>query len=233
MRASWLIGADGAHSSVRKAMKIDFDGSRNTNIFSLADVLLDEDPDIAENEASLYLDADQPFIVRFPLGNGIHRVISNTPGVLGRLPKTWVFDKVIWASEFAVSHRMADRRLMGRVALIGDAAHIHSPAGGRGMNLGIEDAITLSDLIAASPAIDPSMMTRGVDDAQRLRLRNWERERLARAKEALAFSDRLQELATMNSSLKLFALPMLLKLINTVPAMRRKNLLAAMGQGSF
>ena len=75
MRASWLIGADGAHSSVRNAMKIDFDGSRNTNIFSLADVLLDEDPDIAENEASLYLDADQPFIVRFPLGNGIHRVI--------------------------------------------------------------------------------------------------------------------------------------------------------------
>jgi 2-polyprenyl-6-methoxyphenol hydroxylase-like FAD-dependent oxidoreductase len=77
-----------------------------------------------------------------------------------------------------VSHRIADKIVSGRAVIIGDAAHIHSPAGGRGMNLGIEDAITLA----------PRLMEGNLGD--------WAAQRRARAEATVRLSDRLQRLAT-------------------------------------
>ena len=146
--ADWIIGADGAHSTVRHRIGLEFPGAPYPFHWSLADVELlgDAEPDRAE----LRLDYRGPVMVRGPLGGRRHRLISNEPNVLSRVPASWKPGKVHWQSDFSVSHRMVKRRGTGRVWLVGDAAHIHSPAGGRGMNLGIEDAVTLAQVIAGA-----------------------------------------------------------------------------------
>lgn len=221
-RVSWLIGADGAHSAVRKALSIDFPGAAYDYQWSLVDIELG--PGAEQDRMELCMARGAPFVVRFPLGKGRHRVIANDPAVEDLIPDEWEPGQVFWRSAFSISHRMTDRRLVGRAALIGDAAHIHSPAGGRGMNLGIEDGVTLANLIRETSIIDPSMMNKEMDDRMRARFRQWERERLARARSTLAISDRLQALATTQSTLKLLLMPWALRLINMLPGVKREVL---------
>ena len=83
----------------------------------------------------------------FPLREGHCRFVANHPDVLNRLPAGAKVKKVIWQSTFRISYRQVQSYQKGPVFLAGDAAHIHSPVGGRGMNLGIEDAATLAWLI--------------------------------------------------------------------------------------
>ncbi|MGL5446365.1 MAG: FAD-dependent oxidoreductase [Rhabdaerophilum sp.] len=218
-RVSWLVGADGAHSAVRKALSIDFPGAAYEYEWSLVDIELG--PEAEQDRMELCMASGAPFVVRFPLGNGRHRVIANDPAVEELIPDEWEPGQVFWRSAFTISHRMTDRRLVGRAALIGDAAHIHSPAGGRGMNLGIEDGITLASLIRETSSIDPALMNKEMDDKMRARFRHWERDRLARARATLAISDRLQAIATTQSTLKLLMMPWALRLINLLPGVKR------------
>lgn len=78
-------------------------------------------------------------------------------------------ETVLWGSRFRVHHKLADRFVDGRVVLVGDAAHVHSPAGGQGMNLGIRDACVLGDALAgAIHRGDPSSLEAyGLRDAAR------------------------------------------------------------------
>lgn len=124
-RVSWLVGADGAHSAVRKALSIDFPGAAYEYDWSLIDVELGSE--IEQDCMELCLARGASFLARFPLGNGKHRIIANDPAVEELIPDEWEAGQVFWRSAFTVSHRMTDRRLVGRAALIGDAAHIHSP----------------------------------------------------------------------------------------------------------
>lgn len=221
-RVSWLVGADGAHSTVRKALSIDFPGAAYEYDWSLIDVELG--PEIEQDCMELCLARGAPFLARFPLGNGKHRIIANDPAVEELIPDEWEPGQVFWRSAFTVSHRMTDRRLVGRAALIGDAAHIHSPAGGRGMNLGIEDGFTLATLVRETSVIDPAMMNKEMEDQMRTRFRQWERERLARARATLAISDRLQALAATQSLFRLMLMPWGLRLINLLPGVKREVL---------
>jgi 2-polyprenyl-6-methoxyphenol hydroxylase-like FAD-dependent oxidoreductase len=193
----WIVGADGAHSRVRKAIGSGFPGERYPFQWSLADVTLtgDVEPDRGE----LHLDPGRPILFRLPLGAGRHRVISNSPDVLGRLPATWTVGEAIWQSDFAVSHRLADRIVSGRAVIIGDAAHIHSPAGGRGMNLGIEDAATLAPRILAGD------------------LGDWPERRRARAAQVVRESDRLQNLATASGALPRTLVPLMAAVATRIP----------------
>jgi 2-polyprenyl-6-methoxyphenol hydroxylase-like FAD-dependent oxidoreductase len=222
-RVSWLVGADGAHSAVRKALAIEFPGAAYDYDWSLVDIELGSD--IEQDCMELCLARGAPFLARFPLGNGKHRIIANDPAVEELIPDEWEAGQVFWRSAFTVSHRMADRRLVGRAALIGDAAHIHSPAGGRGMNLGIEDGVTLANLIRETSIIDPALMNKEMEETMRARFRQWERERLARARATLAISDRLQTLAATQSMLKLLVMPWALRLINLLPSVKRDVLM--------
>src|SRR5690606_2769329 len=77
----------------------------------------------------------------------IWRVAGNMPSLLNYLPKDTKIGKVIWRSTFRVGHRLAHKLQHANVVLVGDAAHLHSPVGARGMNLGIEDAYIVSQLI--------------------------------------------------------------------------------------
>ncbi|MEM7425090.1 MAG: FAD-dependent monooxygenase [Pseudomonadota bacterium] len=145
VHADILIGADGASSLVRKTLGMAFDGRTEPGLFGLADVTLDDWP-YPFDRAVVHRDPGQ--IVGFiPMGEGYGRLVSNHADVLNRLPPTMKVADVIWESEFRISYRQVEAYQSGNVFLAGDAAHIHSPAGGRGMNLGIEDAASLAWLI--------------------------------------------------------------------------------------
>jgi 2-polyprenyl-6-methoxyphenol hydroxylase-like FAD-dependent oxidoreductase len=136
VRAPVVLGADGAHSPVRHALGVGFPGTAFPETWQLVDVEL-EGPDIIEAWADFR--PAGPFVA-LPFNAHLWRLIGFGPPLLENLPKGWKAGKVAWASEFHVSHRVAEQFNVGRVCLAGDAAHIHSPIGARGMNLGIEDA---------------------------------------------------------------------------------------------
>lgn len=139
-----FIGADGARSPVRHALGIGFDGKSYPHEWSLADI--EAKSPYAPNELHMFDLA--PYVVAcIPLKAGITRVISNHPNVIESLPPRMVARTTLWQSQFRIDHRIVETYQKGNVFLAGDAAHIHSPVGGRGMNLGIEDAAWLSYLI--------------------------------------------------------------------------------------
>jgi 2-polyprenyl-6-methoxyphenol hydroxylase-like FAD-dependent oxidoreductase len=154
-RAGYLIGCDGARSTVRKQSAVEFPG-RDARICALvADVTLD-----GRGPAEWVLPAPKGdgLLTVLPLGDGVFRVLAAGPVQMaaGRdtpVPEAEVADalardgltlgEVRWAGRFTDTTRQAARYRTGRVFLAGDAAHIHSPAGGQGLNLGLQDAFNL------------------------------------------------------------------------------------------
>ena len=160
--ASYLAGCDGAHSKVREELGIHFPGGTYEHLFYVADV---EASGAAVN-GQLHVALDTAdFLIAFPLKrDGRARLV----GAMRREPErqgeklSWddvskkVIDwmrigvtKVNWFSTYHVHHRVANQFRNGRTFLLGDAAHIHSPVGGQGMNTGIGDAVNLAWKLAA------------------------------------------------------------------------------------
>ncbi|MDN5285622.1 MAG: hypothetical protein JWR38_1896 [Mucilaginibacter sp.] len=152
----WLVGADGAHSSVRKQLQIPFNGDSYQHQFYLADVKISN---AFGDKVSLFL-SKKGFAAFFPMPEKqCYRIVGKLPGGFDKkdnltieetLPylnavtgKTIVVDKTNWFTTYGLHHRMADKFREGRCFLIGDAAHIHSPVGGQGMNTGLQDAYNL------------------------------------------------------------------------------------------
>lgn len=126
---------------VRDRLGIGFPGETMPGDWSLADVLMDSPLD--DDVANVLIRPDgMLFMLR--IKERLFRLASNRPNVLDRLPKGSRLHRVVWQSDFTVSHRQAECCRMRRVFLAGDAAHVHSPLGARGMNLGIEDACILA-----------------------------------------------------------------------------------------
>ena len=95
---------------------------------------------------------------------------------------------VAWSSRFHIHHRVAETPRKGRVLLCGDAAHVHSPAGGQGMNTGIQDSITLAEVL-----------TNTLADGDESRLDAWAAQRHQVASEVVTLTDRMTRIATMKS----------------------------------
>jgi 2-polyprenyl-6-methoxyphenol hydroxylase-like FAD-dependent oxidoreductase len=153
-RCPWLLAADGAHSTVRGELGIPFDGSSFATPWHLVDIpLATRLPD--DFAHVFFLDGGGfLFLIRVidePEKSGrsdpVWRVMGDVPDPLARLDAGRATGAAVWASEFHISHRINDRLQQGQVYFAGDAAHIHSPIGARGMNLGIEDAWTFSQLL--------------------------------------------------------------------------------------
>lgn len=153
--APWVIGADGAHSTVRHQLNLPFRGSAYPQFFALADVTIENGP--AADEISVYFHSDGPAVI-FPFGGNRYRVVVELHGdkasegvsldeleeALGqRTARRLPLSEATWLSGFRTHHRIVSRYQVGRVLLLGDAAHIHSPAGGQGMNTGIQDGLNL------------------------------------------------------------------------------------------
>lgn len=221
LRARYVVGADGIHSTVRRQAGIGFTGGEYAESFALADVRLDGDA--PEDEVILFY-ARTGLTVVAPLPHGIHRIVAplehapeepKAPFVQelldtrafgpGRLRVT----EVIWGSRFHIHHRVADTYRAGRLVLAGDAAHVHSPAGGQGMNLGIQDAVALSEALTAAL---------GGDDTA---LDGYSAQRRPIAEEVLKLTGRLTRAATLPAP----ARPLrntLLRLAGTMPTVRHE-----------
>jgi 4,5-epoxidase len=154
IHTGWVVGADGAHSTIRKAMGIGFPGVPLIERFLLADV--HAELDYSREGATSWLHG-RKLLAAFPLpGADLWRVMAPAPDdlpdnpgqdeIVGYLGSRLAEDtggsigSVVWTSMFRIQRRLADTYRLGRVLLAGDAAHIHSPLGGQGMNTGMGDA---------------------------------------------------------------------------------------------
>ncbi|HTH91020.1 FAD-dependent monooxygenase [Mycobacterium sp.] len=198
IRARYVVGADGMHSIVREQAGIGFEGGAYQESFTLADVRLrgEAPPD----EVILFW-AKAGLTVVAPLPGDIYRIVAPVADApeepsaafvqqllderglgAGRM----VVTDVVWGSRFRIHHRVADTYRAGRLLLAGDAAHVHSPAGGQGMNLGIQDGVALAGALAAVLA--------GASDSV---LDEYNATRRPIAHQVVEMTDRLTRLATL------------------------------------
>ena len=188
VRAGFAVGADGMHSVVREAAGIGFTGSAYSESFVLADVAMDWTP--GRTEVSLTFGAAGLTVVA-PLPGGHYRIVATVSDAPAnpdiafvqslmdeRTPDQAKITELAWSSRFRVHHRVADHYRAGRLLLAGDAAHVHSPAGGQGMNTGIQDGYALGNAI----------LTGTLDD--------YEASRRPIAKRVVALTDRMTKVAT-------------------------------------
>lgn len=205
METPWVVGCDGAHSTIRHSLGMDFEGSQYDESFILADVQLESA--LTRDRVHLFL-GDDGVLGVIPFSENRWRIVADIPpGSRDQSLRDVTLDEVqalldrrgppeyrasdpVWMARFHISQRKVRgfRRL--RVFLAGDAAHIHSPAGGQGMNTGIQDAFNLAWKLA--------LVVRGRAPAQLLASYHLEREPVAR--DVLNLTDRITRMATMRNS---------------------------------
>lgn len=169
IRARWCVGADGAGSVVRRAVGASFDGITDDAFFFVAD--LRGVAGLPERCLAARF-GEETFALFFPLGPGGHaRIVSMALGdtidadaalAKARSDLGIEYTDVDWFSSYRVHHRVASTFRKGPVFLAGDAAHVHSPVGGQGMNTGLQDAHNLANLLAdvSSGLVGPEALDR-------------------------------------------------------------------------
>jgi 2-polyprenyl-6-methoxyphenol hydroxylase-like FAD-dependent oxidoreductase len=227
-QASYLAGCDGASSTVRGQLGIGFPGGIYSGLFYVADI--EATGEAVDNDLHVDIE-DADFLLVFPLkGQGRVRLV----GIVRDLPEhdhgQLGFDdvrgkaieqlrlniqRVNWFSTYRVHHRVALRFRDRRAFLLGDAAHIHSPVGGQGMNTGIGDAVNLAWKIAAVLK----------DSASETLLDTYEPERIPFAQRLVATTDRGFTIVTSRGGLARFVrtriVPILIPLVSRLGAFRR------------
>ncbi|WP_159713610.1 FAD-dependent monooxygenase [Geminicoccus flavidas] len=221
--ARYVVGCDGGHSFVREAAGIDFVGGTYEESFVLADLHMDWP--LGPDEASLMLSPDGLMVV-VPFPGGRYRIVATmadapaepdlaTAQALldrrGPQQQRAVARDLVWSSRFRIHHRVAATFRKDRVLLCGDAAHVHSPAGGQGMNTGIQDAVSLArPLIAALRQGD----TAGLDA--------WATARRHNAQRLVAMTDRITRIATVRSTPARLLRNLALQTVTRLPPLQRR-----------
>lgn len=220
VEARYIVGADGEKSTVRAGAGIDFPGDTYGS-FLLADVRMDWPID--QGEVTLFFSEAGTLVVA-PMSRARYRVVAQLPDapsvpeledvqrvIDARGPRSGVHVReVLWGSRFQVHHKLAGRLHDGPVLLVGDAAHVHSPAGGQGMNLGLRDAEALS------VALDAALRA-GSDSP----LEIYAAERREAAAKILQRTDRLTKVATLASPAMRWARNRLIAAAAAVPGVRQ------------
>ena len=197
--AAYLCGCDGAHSAVRRGLPTGFPGGTYAQTFYVADVEATGEA-AAGHSFSLCIAGTDLCLVLPVRSTGMHRLIGIVPEALrGRDPLSFEdirptaeqvagieIGAVNWFSTYRVHHRVAEHFRAGRVFLLGDAGHIHSPAGGQGMNTGLGDAVNLAWKLAAvlQEHAAPSLLD------------TYEPERIGFARSLVATTDKVFEVMT-------------------------------------
>jgi 2-polyprenyl-6-methoxyphenol hydroxylase-like FAD-dependent oxidoreductase len=161
-RTSYVVGCDGAHSTVRHLLSIPFEGDSFPETLWMADAALDWD--VGPDYVRQFLHPDGA-LSAIPMPGGIWRLVTLSLDTAGEPTETF-FDAAVrrctgglparmeikWMSAFRVNCRLAATYRKERVFLAGDAVHIHSPIGGQGMNVGMQDAFSLAEKLSAALA---------------------------------------------------------------------------------
>jgi 2-polyprenyl-6-methoxyphenol hydroxylase-like FAD-dependent oxidoreductase len=206
--SGWLIGSDGAHSTVRHKLGMEFFGETMPSSWVIADVHLSDVPNPEEISISWHAEG---ILAVFPIQGSRYRVIADSgltnagaaaadPTVEDvqtildvRGPGGITVSDPIWLTRFSINERKVANYRAGRVFVMGDAAHIHSPAGGQGMNTGMQDAFNLAWKLA--------MVSRGLGDEETL-LGSYSAERSPIADGVLKAAGRGTEVALMRGEFK-------------------------------
>ena len=200
----FVIGADGAHSMVRKSIGANFNGAAYEASWHLLDLIMDFP--FAEPAGHGFICSKGQVMVVFPIGQKRYRVIANTNDAFALFPQKCKVHEVLWQSHFKVHHRLSDSYCKGHVFLAGDAAHLHTPVGGRGMNLGMEDAAILAKLICDN---------------------QWEQYHKLRypvGKKVVAETDRAYRMLTIQNKVGVFLRNRVILPIMSIPAIQRRQL---------
>ncbi|MEV4629445.1 FAD-dependent oxidoreductase [Micromonospora sp. NPDC049523] len=203
VRARYVVGADGVHSTVRRLAGIDFPGTDSAQSFVLADIRVDTA--LPRDELVLFL-SRTGLLVWAPLPNGSIRIVAEVddppehPDVAyaqslldarGPTARRSTVTELLWGSRFRVHHRVAESFRAGPVLLAGDAGHVHSPAGGQGMNLGLRDGVALADALADVLSGAPETVLDG-----------YATNRRSVAREVVGFAERLTRIGTTPPALR-------------------------------
>ncbi|MBS1695322.1 MAG: FAD-dependent monooxygenase [Actinobacteria bacterium] len=226
LRAGYAVGCDGAHSAVRRLVGIDFAGKQYETHILLADVRLARAP-----ADGLFARANQQGVVLIvPFGDDWYRAIAwdrlreqaplsepvtvdEIRDAFGRIAgEDFGMDEMRWSSRFLSERRQARHYRSGRVFLAGDAAHVHSPLGGQGMNTGIGDAMNLGwKLTEAMRGAAPGWL-----------LDSYEQERHPVGASVLALTDAFNRLVLGRSAVRRAALSLAIGTLLRIPRSRRE-----------
>lgn len=205
LQTPWLIGCDGAHSTVRHALGLPFTGHAEPSNWMLAD--LHAEGPLPRDEISIFWH-EKGVLACFPFDRDRFRIIADTGAAAEgkpppeptladaqslideRGPQGCKLSHPVWLANFRINERKVSDYRRGRVMLAGDAAHIHSPAGGQGMNTGMQDAFNLAWKLA--------LVHRGQARAQPL-LRSYSIERSAIGDQVLRGAEKLTTIATLRN----------------------------------
>jgi 2-polyprenyl-6-methoxyphenol hydroxylase-like FAD-dependent oxidoreductase len=163
IQGKWVVGCDGAHSITRKLLQFPFEGKAFPTIFSLADVEIDWQR--SHDELCTFLDPNGVLAMIPMPGKNRYRLVFQLAAGNEEIPPTLsqIQQKVsatagsnvrvfnpLWIANFHIHNRLVAHYQKGRIFLAGDAAHIHSPVGGQGMNSGLQDAFNLGWKLASN-----------------------------------------------------------------------------------
>ncbi|SDE20121.1 2-polyprenyl-6-methoxyphenol hydroxylase [Paracidovorax valerianellae] len=229
IRAQWIVGCDGARSTVRQSAGIAFEGGDYEEAFVLADVRMDWP--LPREEVTLFF-AAQGLMVVAPLPGGpgeaedryrIVATVAHSAAAPSLADVQALLDErsahrrparvaqMSWSSSFHLQHRVAAQVMKGRTLLCGDAAHVHSPAGGQGMNTGIQDAAALAE-----------PLLQALRHGDRQGLQAWAARRHAIAKDIVSTTDAMTRVATASSPLARVARNAALGWLGHMPFVQKK-----------
>jgi 2-polyprenyl-6-methoxyphenol hydroxylase-like FAD-dependent oxidoreductase len=154
LKASFVVACDGAHSTVRHLLNLPFEGAEYEDTFILAD--LETNETLPANQVQICPHESGPLAI-FPMRATRRRIVATVKAAEGETPSLDLVREILaqrapedlearamhWSSYFRIHHRQVKRLRVGRFFLAGDAAHVHSPFGGQGMNTGIQDVWNL------------------------------------------------------------------------------------------
>jgi len=224
-RCSWLIGCEGAHSVVRHHLKLDFPGDSIDHRWILGDVEVDADTNPHE---TIIENGKSGIVALFPVGVSRWRIIANGGPADPQQPRHdpseeelqailndrtsggWQITESYWRGEFRINERQVENYVHGRALLAGDAAHVHSPAGGQGMNTGIQDAANLAWKVA--------LAWRGAADASLIE--SYQQERHPIGRDVLRATGRMLRAAMISNPIARHLRDIALHIGISLPAVR-------------
>ena len=226
LRCSWLIGCDGAHSSVRKLLKVPFPGQSGNIRWVLSDITVDGETSPFE---AINAFGSAGMIALFPVEGSCWRIIveadSIAPGISAeevtdqqlqsimneRTSLGWKLVDTVWRGSFHTEERQVGQYVHGRVLLSGDAAHVHSPIGGQGMNTGMQDSVNLAWKIALA-----------YHGADRSLVQSYHAERHPVGREVIQRTSRLLRGVSLGGSFGQFLRDLGLRIVLNVPPLSKR-----------